>query len=613
MRTRVLLVVLIALGVLIPAVLFLNQQPASAANMVLTIIDGSADVARGTGPFTRVADGVVLSAGDRVRTSDQSHAIVTFLDGSTVELEPGTMVTVVQATAASTGAITIQLEQALGRTWSSIQRLARPESRFELRTPTAAATVRGTGFGTDVLADGTTTVTVTDGIVEVTALGQTVVVPPGSFTTAQPGAPPSPPSARPRPQNTLRFGLHSPARLVVLDGRGRACGIVSTGSTLVRQIPGCLATEPGIDPQLIDLPDTAAGIFSIVIESVAPGGDFVATASAVDASGNLSFNYALSAGGPPGTKFGSSLTVESAANGALRASGFGKLTLLDRSPARVVVMSVSPRPTVSDTPNQSLFALLPRFGFAAGFDVTPPPATQAPVPNASPSAPPSPSPTPTPTDVVASEPTPAPTIAPARTAAPPPPTSTPEPTLTPTTPPTPRPTPSPPPTPTGPTLVGGIGSPGKPFNATGHGWSTALVTLSWEDGRPLAQATADASGDFAVAVTVPFDATPGSTYRITASDGRLAATGQLTVYAPSIAVSCGSVTTSVSVIGNGWPPSARYAIRSSLLATPLSATVGADGTFSTSFMPPSGALTGDYEISANVGSLIAEPQTCTLR
>ena len=127
------------------------------------------------------------------------------------------------------------------------------------------------------------------------------------------------------------------------------------------------------------------------------------------------------------------------------------------------------------------------------------------------------------------------------------------------------------------------------------------------------QATADASGDFAVAVTVPFDATTGVTHRITASDGRLTATGQIAVYAPSIGVSCGSVTTPVSVTGSGWPPSARYAIRSTLLATPLSGTVGGDGAFSTSFTPPPGVLTGDYQISANVGSLLAEPQTCTLR
>jgi hypothetical protein len=151
------------------------------------------------------------------------------------------------------------------------------------------------------------------------------------------------------------------------------------------------------------------------------------------------------------------------------------------------------------------------------------------------------------------------------------------------------------------------------LNVIGHGWSTALITLSWEDGRPLVQATADASGDFVVAVTVPFDTTAGSTYRITASDGRLTATGQVAVYVPSISLSCGSVTATVSVTGSGWPSAARYALRSSLLATSLFGTVGTDGAFSTSFMPPPGALPGDYQISANVGSLLAEPQTCTLR
>jgi hypothetical protein len=151
------------------------------------------------------------------------------------------------------------------------------------------------------------------------------------------------------------------------------------------------------------------------------------------------------------------------------------------------------------------------------------------------------------------------------------------------------------------------------MNVTGHGWSTALITISWEDGRPLVQANADAAGDFAVAMTVPIDANVGATYRITASDGRQTAAGQVAVYAPALAVTCGAVNSSVSVAGNGWPARARYAIRSSLLATPLSGTVAADGTFTTSFTPPSGVLPGDYQISANVGSLLAPTQTCTLR
>jgi len=612
---RILLVALLAAGVLIPAALILTQQRASAANMTLTILGGTADVARGTGGFSRAADGQVLSAGDRVRTADGGHAVVTFLDGSTIEIEPATTITVIQATAAASGAITIQLEQAIGRTWSSVHRLDRADSKFELRTPATTATVRGTGFLTDVLASGATTVTTTDGIVEVSAQGTTVVVPAGSLTTVQPSSAPSPPEPAPRAQNTLRFGLHSPAHLVVVDAFGRACGIVPAGPTLVRQMPGCLVTEPGIDPQLVDLPNAAAGTYSIVIETVAPGGDFVATASAVDGAGALSFNYSVSGGGPPGTKFGSSLTVEAGPSGALSAKGLSKLSLVERAPTRVVVMPTSPRPTASGTPDTTLFALLPRFGFTAGIEVTPPPSSSSTVASATPSATPSATASAASTQIVATEPTPVPpTAPPARTPAPPrPPTSTPQPTPSPTPQPTPAPTPSPPPTPSGPTVIGGFAAPGSLLNVTGHGWSTALITISWEDGRPLVQVTADGAGDFVVALVVPFDASVGTPHRFTASDGRLSAAGFITAYTPTISVSCTTVTASVSVVGSGWPPSARYAIRSSMLATPLSGTVAGDGAFSTSFTPPSGVLTGDYQISASVGSLFAEPQTCTLQ
>jgi hypothetical protein len=612
---RILLVALLAAGVLIPAALILTQQRAAAANMTLTILGGTADVARGAGGFARGADGQVLSAGDRVRTADAGHAVVTFLDGSTVEIEPATTITVIQATAAASGAITIQLEQSIGRTWSSVQRLVRADSKFELRTPATTATVRGTGFATDVLASGATTVTTTDGIVEVSAQGTTVVVPAGSLTTVQPSSTPSPPEPAPRAQNTLRFGLHSPAQLVVVDAFGRACGIVPAGPTLVRQIPGCLATEPGVDPQLVDIPNAAAGTYSVVIETVAPGGDFVATASAMDAAGMLSFNYSVSGGGPPATKFGSSLTVETGPSGALSAKGLSKLSLVERAPTHVVVMPTSPRPTASGTPDTTLFALLPRFGFAAGIEVTPPPSSSSSVASATPSATPSATASATATQIVVTEPTPVPpTAPPVRTPAPPPPpTSTPQPTPTPTPQPTPSPTPSPPPTPSGPTVIGGFAAPGSLLNVTGHGWSTALITISWDDGRPLVQVNADGAGDFVVALVVPFDASVGTPRRFTASDGRLSAAGFITAYTPAISVSCTTVTAAVSVVGSGWPPSARYAIRSSMLATPLSGIVAGDGAFSTSFIPPTGVLTGDYQFTASVGSLLAEPQTCTLQ
>jgi hypothetical protein len=363
----------------------------------------------------------------------------------------------------------------------------------------------------------------------------------------------------------------------------------------------------------VDLPNAAAGTYAIVIETVAPGGDFVATASAVDGAGTLSFNYSVSGGGPPGTKFGSSLTVDAGPNGALSAKGLSKLSLVERAPTHVVVMPTSPRPAVSGTPDTTLFALLPRFGFTAGIEVTPPPSSSSTVASATPSATPSATASTTPTQIVATEPTPVPpTAPPVRTPAPPPPpTLTPQPTPSPT--PQPTPAPTPPPTPSGPTVIGGFAAPGSLLNVTGHGWSTALVTISWEDGRPLVQVTADGAGDFVVALVVPFDASVGSAHRFTASDGRLSAAGFITAYTPTISVSCTTVTAAVSVVGSGWPPASRYAIRSSMLAIPLSGTVAGDGAFSTSFTPPSGVLTGDYQISASVGSLFAEPQTCTLQ
>src|SRR3979490_1847253 len=204
---RLIIVALIAVGVLIPTVLVLTQERASRASLGLSILDGTADVAHGPAEFARAGDGQVLLAGDRVRTAEQSHAVVTFFDGSTNEIEPATTITVVQATAAVDGAITIQLEQAIGRTWSSVQNLTRASSKFEIKTPATTAIVRGTGFVTDVLASGATTVTTTAGIVAVSAQGETAVGPAGSLTTVQPSGPPSPPLPGPSAQNSLRFGL----------------------------------------------------------------------------------------------------------------------------------------------------------------------------------------------------------------------------------------------------------------------------------------------------------------------------------------------------------------------------------------------------------------------
>jgi FecR protein len=332
--------------VLIAAMLFVAQRPTAAASTVLTIFTGVVQVARGGADFAAASNGAVLAGSDRVRTDDAGHALITFFDGSTLELEPSTTVQVDAASPNADGSISVAIGQTLGRTWASVQKLTRADSKFEVKTPTSTATVRGTGFLTEVLPSGETTVETTDGTVAVSAQGQTVLVTQGQQTTIRPGQAPTPPASTPAPSTTLRFGMHSPAYLVVVDPLGRSCGVASLGSgaALLRHVPRCIASSPGSEPQLIDLPDAIPGTYRLVIVSIEPGGPFTLTATGVDDRGSVSFDLALPGGGQPGATFGSTLDVHIGADGRLIASALGSLVSLQGPP---------PSPSAAPSPASS--------------------------------------------------------------------------------------------------------------------------------------------------------------------------------------------------------------------------------------------------------------------
>jgi hypothetical protein len=566
-RRRLLIAAVIAALVVVPAVLVFAQQRAGASATILSILSGTASVARGTAAFAAATDGDIVNTGDRVQTAERSYAMVTFFDGSTLEIEPATTVQIEEA-ASVDGAIAIRISQTIGRTWASVQQLTRADSRFEIRTPTLIAAVRGTGFITDVLADGTSTVRTTDGTVLVTAQGQTVTVPTGQTTTAAPNSPPTAPAPVSTPPNRLRFGMHSPAHLVVMDSSGRACGIVLPGPNVVRQIPGCLASDPGTDPQLIDVPDAPAGTYRLFVTSTAPGGALVASASAMDGSGALSFNYTASASGQPGAKFTSSIAVATGPNGALTASGLGPLTVTAEAPVKFVRGPQPPLPSASGPPDAAAFPPLPGLGFTAGTNVTPTPSGSPTAPT-SVTASPSPTPEATATSVATSPPpntTAAPTFAPT---APPTTQPTAPPTVPPTLPPTPTPTPSPQPTPTPPppTLSGGSASAGGSLPVLGTNWPVgAAITITWPDGTQVASADVQPDGRFATIVRIPQSAVAGTTYKITASGGGLTQTADVTiivVYSPTLTLlntAPPRAGTSVAYSGTGWPPSSNYTL-----------------------------------------------------
>lgn len=108
----------------------------------------------------QVSKGLALGPGDQVRTASGSRATLLFDDGSRVELGPNASFTLQDTSPQS-----ISLKLGLGklRAWVT-KALAR---RFEVRTPTAVCSVRGTDFDVNVDERGFTSVHMFEGLLSV--------------------------------------------------------------------------------------------------------------------------------------------------------------------------------------------------------------------------------------------------------------------------------------------------------------------------------------------------------------------------------------------------------------------------------------------------------------
>jgi len=375
------------------------------------------------------------------------------------------------------------------------------------------------------------------------------------------------------------------------------------------------------------VPDAPAGTYRLFVTSIAPGGAFVATASAVDGSGALSFNHTASGSGQPGAKFTSSIAVATGANGALTASGLGPLTVIEQAPVKFVRGPQPPLPSASGLPDAAVFPPLPGIGFTAGTNITVTP------PLASPTSLPLVTVGPLPTVTLPSSTPALPTLAPPITTVVPtfiptaPPTQVPTllPTLPPTPVPTPQPTPTPAPTPPPlpPTLSGGTSSPGGTLPVLGTNWPAgAAITIKWSDGSQVASADVQPDGRFATIVRIPQSAVPGTTYKITASGGGLTQTADVTiivVFSPTLTLlntAPPQPNTTVPYSGGGWPPNMNYTLlfdgaaigggTTSAVGTLLGPTGGTP-----SFLVPRTATPGAHTVRVTAGNYSANASLTT--
>jgi hypothetical protein len=164
----------------------------TAGGTILSNIQGEVLVKKaGNADWVKVEVKMVLDQGDMIKSGTTADAIITFFDGSTIELKSGTQVEISELVKGKT--TRIKLKQEIGETISKVKKLVDPASMYEIETPAAIAGVRGSSMLVRVVSDGTTTVQNISGQISVTAQGVEVSIPVGSASTVQMGQPPSPP------------------------------------------------------------------------------------------------------------------------------------------------------------------------------------------------------------------------------------------------------------------------------------------------------------------------------------------------------------------------------------------------------------------------------------
>lgn len=175
---------------LVGAVLIFSGGTAAAKQFAtLRVVGGAVDVqARGSDAFESATDGQSLHEGDMVRTGPDGRASIAYFDGSVTRLDYDSTftLTTLETLDNQDASKVIVGEQDQGNSYNRVAELTDSESRFEVETPTATASVQGTVYAL-IVANGATTVAVIDGVVKTSGVGGSVSVPGGKMVVVDAG------------------------------------------------------------------------------------------------------------------------------------------------------------------------------------------------------------------------------------------------------------------------------------------------------------------------------------------------------------------------------------------------------------------------------------------
>jgi len=158
----------------------------------LSAAEGDVSVMKtATDSWVEAEVGMSLEIGDTVRTGDYSSAEITFFDGSTIELEPGTEIEIISlGISGDNGSVTIILEQTIGSIIFRVTKIIDPASRYEVETPAGVVAVRGSAVHIYVIEDGTTRAINLGGDIWAVGDGVELRIPEGQQCVIRPGEQP---------------------------------------------------------------------------------------------------------------------------------------------------------------------------------------------------------------------------------------------------------------------------------------------------------------------------------------------------------------------------------------------------------------------------------------
>ncbi len=165
------------------------RQTDAVASLIVTV--GSATLTSGDQDPQELTpdDFAEVHPDDLIAVPDGGEAILTFFEGIETRIAAGTSLTV-EVVQSEDAPDTMRLDVSAGQVFSNVETMADTQSRFEVLTPAAAISVRGTQFLVFVRQTDLTQVATLEGVVAVSAQDQTAELPTGFGLKVAPGQAP---------------------------------------------------------------------------------------------------------------------------------------------------------------------------------------------------------------------------------------------------------------------------------------------------------------------------------------------------------------------------------------------------------------------------------------